>query len=92
MLSGMVGRSVLFSPGDDSAAPDSVMLPKVADGGEMNRLTSLLVDVCVDCPMLALAESAVGVLHAEAIAAADATDTDRCRNVPVSGGVGVCRK
>ena len=58
----------------DGAAPDSVMLPKTAGAADVDRLGGLLADAGLDLPVLALAESAAGILHAEAIAAAGTTD------------------
>jgi citrate lyase subunit beta/citryl-CoA lyase len=54
--------------------PDSVMLPKVDGADDVETLTGLLAEYGADLPVLALVESAAGVLHAESIAAADATD------------------
>jgi citrate lyase subunit beta/citryl-CoA lyase len=53
---------------------DSVMLPKVSDDGDVATLARLLGEHDADLPVLAIVESAAGVLHAEAIARADATD------------------
>lgn len=53
---------------------DSVMLPKTADVADVEALTALLAEHDADLPVIALLESAAGVLHAESIAAADATD------------------
>jgi citrate lyase subunit beta/citryl-CoA lyase len=53
---------------------DSVMLPKVDDADDVDTLEKLLAEHDADLPVLALVESAAGVLHAEAIAAAGATD------------------
>ncbi|WP_340101370.1 CoA ester lyase [Salinibaculum salinum] len=53
---------------------DSVMLPKVSDADDVETLRRLLDEHDADVPVLALVESAAGVLHAEAIAAADAVD------------------
>jgi citrate lyase subunit beta/citryl-CoA lyase len=53
---------------------DSVMLPKVSDADDVETLTRLLDEHDADLPVLALVESAAGVLHAESIATADATD------------------
>jgi len=53
--------------------PDSVMLPKTSGAEDVTRLVDLLDPAGLDCPILALVESAGGVLHAEAIAAHDAT-------------------
>jgi citrate lyase subunit beta/citryl-CoA lyase len=58
----------------DGPAPDSVMLPKPGAAGDVDRLAGLLGDAGLDLPVLALVESAAGVLDARAIAAAEATD------------------
>ncbi|WP_121822681.1 HpcH/HpaI aldolase/citrate lyase family protein [Halostella salina] len=62
--------------GDDAAAAtvDSVMLPKAGDADDVRTLWRLLDERDCPRPVLALVESAAGVLHAEAIAAAEATD------------------
>ncbi|QIO22465.1 CoA ester lyase [Haloarcula sp. JP-L23] len=54
--------------------PDSVMLPKTRNAADVELLADLLEEADVDCPILALVESAAGILHAEAIAAVEATD------------------
>lgn len=59
--------------GTDSDRLDSVMLPKVESAGDVNDLSALLAEHGVDAPVFALCETAAGVLHAEAIAAAPAT-------------------
>jgi citrate lyase subunit beta/citryl-CoA lyase len=51
-----------------------VVLPKVAAAADVANLADRIVDAGVDAPVLALIETAAGVLHAEAIAAADPTD------------------
>ena len=53
---------------------DSVMLPKVDDADDVETLGRLLAEHDADLPVLALVESAAGVLHAEGIGTADATD------------------
>ncbi|MFB6165427.1 MAG: CoA ester lyase [Haloarculaceae archaeon] len=55
-------------------APDSVMLPKVSGADDVDALSAILDERGADLPILALVESAAGVLHAEAVASADATD------------------
>jgi citrate lyase subunit beta/citryl-CoA lyase len=72
-------------------APDSVMLPKVPDAAAVDRLAALLADAGLDCPVLALAESAAGILHAEAIAAADATDALIFGAEDLAGDIGAQR-
>lgn len=53
---------------------DSVMLPKVDGPDDIETLARLLNEHGRDLPIIALVETAAGVLHAEAIADADATD------------------
>jgi citrate lyase subunit beta/citryl-CoA lyase len=53
---------------------DSVMLPKVSGADDVTTLARLLSEHDVDLPVLAIVESAAGVLHAESIARAGATD------------------
>lgn len=53
---------------------DSLMLPKTEDVDDVAHLAKQLTDRGYDVPILALIESASGVLHAEAIATADAAD------------------
>lgn len=54
--------------------PDSVMLPKAESASDVTSLTGLLADQDADLPVLALIESAGGVLRADEIAAAEGTD------------------
>ena len=54
--------------------PDSVMLPKVEGPDDVETLRALLAEHGADLPVLALVETAGGILHAEAIAAAAPTD------------------
>ena len=56
------------------AGPDSVMLPKAGSAEDIEALERLLREHETDLPVLALVESAAGVLNAAEIAAADATD------------------
>ncbi|MDZ7702050.1 MAG: CoA ester lyase [Halobacteriales archaeon] len=53
---------------------DSVMLPKVDGPGAVDDLADLLAEHGRSLPVIALVETAAGILHAEAIAAAEATD------------------
>lgn len=52
---------------------DSVMLPKVERGPDVDALERLLAEHDRSLPVLALVETATGLLHAEEVAAADAT-------------------
>jgi citrate lyase subunit beta/citryl-CoA lyase len=63
---------VVDGVGDD--APDAVMLPKVEAASDVDDLARLADEHDVDLPVFALVETAAGVLNAEAIAAAAATD------------------
>ncbi|MFB6157906.1 MAG: CoA ester lyase [Haloferacaceae archaeon] len=53
---------------------DVVMLPKVSAAADVERLADLLAGAGRDLPVLAIIESARGVLEARDIAATDATD------------------
>lgn len=65
---------------DDLAAlpaeepPDSLMLPKASAAENVTDLAALAAERGVERPVIALCESAAGVLHAEDIAAAAPTD------------------
>lgn len=73
------------------SAPDSVMLPKTAGADDVRELARLLSEAGVDCPILALVESAAGVLQAEAIAAHEATDALVFGAEDLAGDVGATR-
>ncbi|WP_135820015.1 HpcH/HpaI aldolase/citrate lyase family protein [Halostella litorea] len=64
----------VFSDDAAAATVDSVMLPKVGDADDVRTLWRLLGERDLSVPVLALVESAAGVLHAEAIAEAAPTD------------------
>jgi len=53
---------------------DGVVLPKADEAGDVRALVGLLTDRGADLPVMALVESAAGVLHAEAIAGVPETD------------------
>jgi citrate lyase subunit beta/citryl-CoA lyase len=59
---------------DRSLRLDAVMLPKVEDADRVERAAALCADRGLDPAVFALVETAGGVLAAEAIADADATD------------------
>lgn len=75
----------------NGARPDAVMLPKVASADEVRTLGALLDEHGVDLPIIALIESAAGVLHAEAIAAADGTDALAFGAEDLSADIGATR-
>jgi len=59
---------------DDDVRLDGVMLPKVDDAEDVATLGRLLAERGSDLPVLALVESAAGVLNADDIARVDETD------------------
>lgn len=69
----VTGHDDLAFLADDSARLDSTMLPKTESAADVNDFSALLTERDVDVPVLALCETAAGVLHAEEIAAAPAT-------------------
>lgn len=58
---------------DGDARPDGVMLPKINDADDVVTGARMLAEYDFPERIIPLAESAAGVLHAEAIAAAEAT-------------------
>jgi len=82
-------EDVAVALADDT--PDSVMLPKTADAADVARLAALLADAGRACPVWALVESAAGVLHAEAIARAEATDALVFGAEDLAGDIGATR-
>jgi len=56
------------------AGPDGIVLPKVASADDVRTLARLMGEHDLDAPILALVETAAGVLAADEIASADATD------------------
>jgi citrate lyase subunit beta/citryl-CoA lyase len=56
------------------ASPDSLVLPKAESAADVQRLAAMARERDATPPILALVETAAGVLDAEAIAAADPTD------------------
>ena len=60
--------------GEAEVRLDSVMLPKTESGSEVETLVGFLSGYDASVPILALVESARGVLAADEIAAVDATD------------------
>lgn len=53
---------------------DSVMLPKAESAGDVETLAGLLGEHDIKVPIMALLETAAGVLHAESIAGSDPVD------------------
>jgi len=60
--------------GDALSAVDAVMVPKVREPDDVRTLSRLLAERDVDADVLALIETATGVLEARGIAAVNATD------------------
>jgi len=58
----------------DGARPDALVCPKAAEATDVTDLAALARERDADPPILALVETAAGVLHAEAVAAAAPTD------------------
>ncbi|MFB6298332.1 MAG: CoA ester lyase [Salinirussus sp.] len=56
------------------AGPDAIVQPKAESAAAVGELAGLIADHGTDLPVLALVETATGVLRADAIAAADPTD------------------
>lgn len=75
----------------DGPSPDSVMLPKTSAAADVRKLRSMLRARGADRPVLALVESAAGVLHAEEIAAVDATDALVFGAEDLAGDIGATR-
>jgi citrate lyase subunit beta/citryl-CoA lyase len=70
---------------------DSVMLPKAESAADAETLASILGERTVDAPLIAICESAAGILHAEAIAAADPVDALAFGAEDFSADVGATR-
>jgi citrate lyase subunit beta/citryl-CoA lyase len=70
---------------------DSVMLPKVAGEDDVATLVSLLAEHGADLDVVALVESAQGVLAAESIAASPATDAVAFGAEDLAADVGATR-
>jgi len=58
----------------DGVEPDALVCPKVSSGDDVTDLSDMASEHGVDCPVLALVETAAGVLQAESIATAGPTD------------------
>ena len=78
--------------GDGAAtAVDSVMLPKVGSGAAVEDLADLLAEHGQELPILALLETADGVLNAESIASAGPTDAVLLGAEDLAADVGATR-
>lgn len=75
----------------DGHHPDSIMLPKVASDEDVDALAALLTEHDADLPVLALVESAAGVLAAESVAAAAVTDALLFGAEDLAGDIGATR-
>jgi citrate lyase subunit beta/citryl-CoA lyase len=82
------GRADLKALG---SPPDSVMLPKVDEAGDVRALDRALTEHGIDVPVLALLETPGGVLDAPAIAAVEATDGVLLGAEDLSAAVGFAR-
>ena len=74
-----------------TALPDSVMLPKVTTPDTVARVSELLADRGKTLPVLALLETADGILAAPEIAAASATDAVLFGAEDLSADIGATR-
>ena len=70
---------------------DAVMLPKAERAEDVRILDNLLAAHRADLPVIALCESAKGVLHAEAIAATDPVDAVAFGAEDLSADIGASR-
>lgn len=75
----------------DGPPPDSIMLPKVRDADSVRRVADIIDANGPALPVLALVESAAGILHAEAIAAAAPTDALIFGAEDLAGDIGATR-
>ncbi|WP_435195265.1 HpcH/HpaI aldolase/citrate lyase family protein [Natronomonas sp. EA1] len=76
---------------EGDAMPDSVMLPKAESEGDVETLSTLLDEREADIPVIALCESAAGVLHAEGIAAHSRTTALAFGAEDLSADIGATR-
>jgi citrate lyase subunit beta/citryl-CoA lyase len=83
----------VLAPGGDDGEPrvDAVMQPKVEGADDVATLADLLADRDADLPVIALCESAAGVLHAEGIAAAEPVDAVAFGAEDLAADVGATR-
>jgi citrate lyase subunit beta/citryl-CoA lyase len=70
---------------------DSVMLPKAESAADAETLAGILAERGVEAPLIAICESAAGVLGAEAVAAADPVDALAFGAEDFSADVGASR-
>ncbi|WP_283403658.1 CoA ester lyase [Halorubrum sp. DM2] len=68
------GNGVDAEAGTDDVRLDAVMLPKVESADRVDRVAALCAERGRDLAVFALVETAAGILSAQSIAAADATD------------------
>jgi len=88
---GVAADDDLHAVADAAATLDSVMLPKTASADDVRTLTRLLGEHDSDLPVLALVETAQGVLNAADVAAADGTDALVFGAEDLSADVGATR-
>lgn len=84
-------RDVATVIGGDASAIDSVMLPKVSTATDVDALGEVLRDHGAEMPVLALLETATGILNAQAIATADGTDAVLLGAEDLSADIGASR-
>ncbi|OTF01453.1 MULTISPECIES: CoA ester lyase [unclassified Halorubrum] len=88
-LDGVIGTD--RGGGGDAVTLDAVMLPKVEGAGRVERVAELCAERGRDPAVFALVETAAGVLAAEAIAAAEATDAVAFGAEDLAADVGATR-
>ena len=75
----------------DEASPDAVVLPKAASADGVESLADRLAEADHDVPIVALVESAAGVVNAASIAAASSTDALVYGAEDLAGDLGATR-
>ncbi|MDB2224981.1 CoA ester lyase [Halorubrum ezzemoulense] len=88
-LDGVIGTD--REGGGDAVTLDAVMLPKVEGPGRVERVAELCAERGRDPAVFSLVETAAGVLAAEAIAAAEATDAVAFGAEDLAADVGATR-
>jgi len=70
---------------------DSIAVPKAGSAGDVHAIYDLIAARGYDCPVIALCESAAGILDAEDIAAADPVDAVAFGAEDLSADIGATR-
>ena len=75
----------------EGSLPDSLLLPKVSSAGDIRELTNSLADRGIEVPVLALLETAAGILNAPAIADQSGVDALLFGAEDLSADIGATR-